>query len=72
MNLSPKNKGISYDSAGKESASNKGATGDTGSIPGLERSPGGGTGIALQYSHLKNPRGVWQAKVHGLQRVGYN
>ena len=55
MNLSPKNKGISYDSAGKEIASNKGNTGDMGSIPGLGRSPGGGTGKPLQYSHLENP-----------------
>ena len=34
-------------SAGKESA---GDPGDTGSIPGLERSPGGGNDDPLQYS----------------------
>ena len=28
---------------------------DVGSIPGLERSPGGGHGNPLQYSHLENP-----------------
>ena len=42
-------------------------TGDPGSIPGLGRSPGGGNGNLLQYSHLENPvdREAWQATVHG-------
>ena len=31
-----------------------GATGDTGSIPELERSPGGGNGNSLQYFCLEN------------------
>ena len=39
-------------SAGKESACN---AGDHGSIPGLERSLGGGHGNPLQYSCLENP-----------------
>ena len=30
---------------------------DSGSIPGLERSPGGGHDSPLQYSCLVNPRG---------------
>ena len=30
-------------------------TGDAGSIPELGRSSGGGNGISLQYSRLKNP-----------------
>ena len=30
---------------------------DTGSIPGLGRSPGGGHGNPLQYSFLENPHG---------------
>ena len=34
---------------------NAGDTGDTGSIPGLNRSPGGGHGNPLQYSCLGNP-----------------
>jgi len=40
--------------------------GDTGSMPGLGRSPGGGHGNPLQYSCLENPmdRGAWQATVH--------
>ena len=36
----------------KESACN---AGDSGSIPELERSPGGGNGNGLQYSCLDNP-----------------
>ena len=38
-------------SAGKESTCN---AGDTGSIPGLGRSPGEGKGYPLQYSGLEN------------------
>ena len=48
---------------------------DTGSIPGLERSPGGRHGNPLQYSCLENPmdRGAWWATVNGnLKRVRYN
>ena len=39
---------------------------DTGSIPGLGRSPGGGHSNPLQYSCLENPmdRGNWQNTVH--------
>ena len=38
-------------------------TGDTGLIPGLGRSPGGGHGNLRQYSRLENPidRGAWRA-----------
>ena len=38
----------------KESSCN---AGDLGSIPGFERSPGGGHGNPLQYSCLENPHG---------------
>ena len=50
----------------KNLPANAGDTGDIGSIPGLERSPGGGNGNPLQYSCLKNPmdRGAWQATVY--------
>ena len=41
-------------SHGKESACN---AGDLGSIPELERSPGGGHGNPFQYSHLENHHG---------------
>ena len=42
--------------------------GDTGSIPGLGRTPGGGHGNPLQYSCLENPmdREAWRAAVHGV------
>ena len=42
--------------------------GDTGSIPGLRRSPGGGNGNLLQYSCLENStdRGAWWAAVYGV------
>ena len=41
---------------------------DSGSIPGSEKSPGGGHSNPLQYSCLENPtdRGAWQAAVHGV------
>ena len=44
--------------------------GDPGSIPGLGRSPGEGTGNPLQYSCLENPmdRGAWWATVHGVTK----
>ena len=40
--------------------------GDTGSMPGLERSPRGGNGNPFQYSCLGNPmdRGAWRHTVH--------
>ena len=54
-------------SDGKESAFN---AGNLGSIPGLERSLGGGNGYPLQYCGLENSmdRGVWQATVHGVTK----
>ena len=41
---------------------------DTGSVPGLGRSPGGGHGNPLQYSCLEKSmdRGAWWATVHGV------
>ena len=41
---------------------------DTGLIPGLGRSSGGGHGNPLQYSCLENPmdRGAWRATVHRM------
>ena len=43
---------------------------DEGSIPGLERSPGGVNGNPFPYSNLENPtdRGAWQATVHGVSK----
>ena len=48
-------------------------TGDAGTarlIPGSGRFPGGGNGNPLQYSYLQNPmdRGVWWARVHGVEK----
>ena len=42
--------------------------GDTGSVPGLGRSPEEGNGNQLQNSYLENPmdRGAWQATVRGI------
>ena len=53
----------------KNLPANGGDQGSVGSIPGLERSPGGGHGNPLQYSCLENPmdRGAWQTTVHRLQ-----
>ena len=54
----------------KNLPSNAGDTGDSGSIPGLGRSPGKGNGNPLQYSCLENPmdRGAWGATVHGVAK----
>ena len=50
---------------------NAGDLGDEGSNPGLERSPGEGSGNPLQYSCLENPmdRGAWQTTVQGVAKV---
>ena len=58
-------------SVDKESAYN---AGDSGSIPGLGRSPGEGNGNPLKYSCLGNPmdRGAWKATAHGTTRVRYD
>ena len=52
---------------GKESACQ---AGNSGSIPGSGRSPGGGNGNPLQHSCLENPmdRGAWQATVYGVTK----
>ena len=49
----------------KNLPANAGNARDTGSIPGSEKSPGGGNGNLLQYSCLENPmdRGTWWATV---------
>ena len=53
---------------------NAGDAGDTGLIPGLGKSPGGGNGNPLHYSCQDNPmdRGAWKATVHGVAGVGHN
>ena len=54
----------------KNLPANVGDIGDTDSIPGLGRSPGGGNGNILQYSCLENAmdRGAWWATVHRLAK----
>ena len=44
--------------------------GDAGMIPGSGRSPGGGKGNPLQYSHLENPmdQGAWWATAPGVAK----
>jgi len=44
--------------------------GNSGSVPGLGRSPGVGNGNPLQYSCLEDSvdRGVWWATVHGVTK----
>ena len=56
--------------AGSVAKSVPASAGDSGSIPGSGRSPGGGNGNPLQYSDLGNPmdRGAWWATVHGVAK----
>ena len=63
-----KREGFPDGSVVKSLPANVGATGDTGSISELGRSPGGENGNLLQYSCLENAmeRGAWQATVHGV------
>ena len=54
----------------KNPPANAGDIRDVGSIPGLERSPGGQHGNPLQDYCLENPmdRGDWRATVHGVAK----
>ena len=54
----------------KKLPANAGDLKDTGSIPGLERSPGEGHGHPLQYSCLEDPmdRGAWRARIHRVTK----
>ena len=54
----------------KNLPANAGDVREEGSIPGLERSSGGGHGNPLQYSCLENPkdRRVWWATVQGVTK----
>ena len=65
MHLKKNVKSFPGGSDDKESACNEG---DLGSISGLGKPPGEGTGNPLQYSGLGNPmdRGAWKARVHGV------
>ena len=54
----------------KKPPANAGDARDSGSIPALGRSPGGGHDNPLQYSSLGNPveREAWQATVHEVAK----
>ena len=54
----------------KNPPANTGDSEDTGLIPGLGRSPGGGHGNSLQCSCLGNPmdRGTWWITVCGVTK----
>ena len=55
---------------GPESKASTCSAGDSGSTPGLGRSPGVGNGTPLQYSCLENPMdgGPWEAVAHGVAK----
>ena len=55
---------------GSDSKASAYNAGDLGSVPGLGRSPGEGTGNPLQYSCLENPMdgGAWLATVRGVAK----
>ena len=57
----------------KNPPANAGDTGDSGSIPGLGRSPGVGNGNPPQYSCWENPmdRAWGEAAVHGGHKESY-
>ena len=59
--------GFTSGSDGKESTCN---AGDSGLIPGLQRSPGEGSGYPFQYSCLENSmdRKAWWASVHNVAK----
>ena len=54
----------------KNLPTNAGDARDSGSIPGLGRSPGEGRANPLQHSCLENAmdRGAWWATVHGVAK----
>ena len=55
----------------RESTSNAEDAGNSGSIPGSGRPPGGGNGNPLQYSCLENSlsRGAWRTIVHETTKI---
>jgi len=65
-----KNAGLPRWLSSKESACHVGNSGDSGSIPGLGRSPEGRNGNPLQYFCLGNSmdRGAWPATVQRVSK----
>ena len=58
----------------KNPLANAGDIKDAGSIPGLERSSGGGHGNPIQYSCWENPMDgeAWRGRSKGSQRVEHD
>ena len=66
-------KGFSGALVVKNLPANAGDARDTGSIPGLGRSPGGGTGNPLQYSRKSHgQRSLVGCSPQGQKRVGHD
>ena len=67
-------KGFPDVNSGKEPAQTTDDVRDVGSVPGSERSPGGGHGHPIQYSCLENPmdRGAWRGTVHRVAKVEHD
>ena len=57
-------RGLVSDSAGKDSACNAGSQ---GSMPGSDRSPGGGNGYHCSVENSMD-RGTWWIRVHGVTK----
>ena len=57
----------------KNPPANAGDIKNTGSVPELGRSPGGGHDKSLHYSCLENPmdRGAWWATVHSISNLAH-
>ena len=62
--------GFPNDTVVKNSPAHAGATENSGSVPGLGRSPAEGNGNPIEYSCLGNPmdRRAWQATVYGVAK----
>ena len=62
--------GFLFGASDKNPPAGAGDMRDTGSIPGLRRSPGGEHGNPLQYSCLENPmdRRAWEATAHWITK----
>ena len=58
----------------KNPPANTGDVRGMGSIPGLQRSPGGGLDNPFQYSCLENPmdRRAWKATIHRVAELDMN
>ena len=67
MSTNPDLQGLPDGTVVKNSPVNAGDAGDTGSIPGSGRSPGGGNGSPFQYLVWRIP---WTEKPGGLQSTG--